>query len=477
MSLILDKRDRKHCFVMLILDALKVSPQGDIMNRNQSDARTGNILVVDDTPENLRLLSTMLTEHGYKVRKVINGKLALDAAQVNPPDLILLDIMMPQINGYEVCKNLKACEQTAEIPVIFLSALNDAIDKVKAFNVGGADYISKPFQIEEVVARVENQLLIRRLQKQQQEQNIKLQQEITDRQQAQVALQTLNQELETRVQARTVELTQANKQLLRLEAELRQALVQEQELNEFKSRIITTISHEYRTPLTTINSSAELLELYRHKWPQEKQLNHLKRIQIKVKHLTSLVNDVLFVDKFEGEKNKLNLVSLNLIKFCEKLVEELKITTTKSQTIEFSCQGDCYQGVWDEKVLHKILSNLLSNAIKYSPEVSVIKFKISCQNGKVVWQIEDQGIGIPTEDLARLFESFHRANNVGNIPGIGLGLSITKKCVDLYNGQITCESEVGVGTIFTVTLPSDQSKLSDEDTTKSEQSKLMMLKN
>ncbi|NET06623.1 MAG: hybrid sensor histidine kinase/response regulator [Symploca sp. SIO2B6] len=439
------------------------------MNRNQADTSTGNILVVDDTPENLRLLSTMLTEHGYKVRKVISGKLALDAAQVNPPDLILLDIMMPQINGYEVCKQLKASEQTAKIPVIFLSALNEAIDKVKAFNVGGADYITKPFQIEEVVARVENQLLIRRLQKQQQEHNIKLQQEISDRQQAQVALQTLNQELEIRVQARTAQLTQANQQLLKLENQLRQALVQEQELNEFKSRIITTISHEYRTPLTTINSSAELLELYRHKWPQEKQLNHLQRIQRKVKHLTSLVNDVLFLDKFEYEKIQLNLAPLDLIKFSEELVEELKMTTAKGQIIEFSYQGDCFQGAWDEKILRQILSNLLSNAIKYSPEVSVIKFQISGQDGKVVWQIKDQGIGIPPEDQLRVFESFHRANNVGNIPGIGLGLSITKKCVDLYNGQITCESEVGVGTIFTVTIPAEQSKLNTEDEPKSKQ--------
>ncbi|NEP01038.1 MAG: hybrid sensor histidine kinase/response regulator [Symploca sp. SIO2E9] len=439
------------------------------MNRNQSDANTGNILVVDDTPENLRLLSTMLTDHGYKVRKVINGKLALDAAQVNPPDLILLDIMMPQLNGYEVCKKLKACEQTAQVPVIFLSALNDAIDKVKAFDVGGADYITKPFQIEEVVARVENQLLIRRLQKQQQEQNIKLQQEISVRQQAQVALQTLNQELETRVQARTVELTQANKQLLKLEAELRQALVQQQELNEFKSRIITTISHEYRTPLTTINSSAELLELYGHKWPQEKQLNHLQRIQRKVKHLTSLVNDVLFLDKFECENIKLNLVPLDLLKFGEELVEDLKMTALKGQTIEFRAQGDCLQGTWDEKILRQILSNLLSNAIKYSPEVGVIKLQISSQDGKMVWKIEDQGIGIPTEDQARLFESFHRASNVSNIPGIGLGLSITKKCVDLYNGQITCESKVGIGTTFTVTIPLSQSKLNFEDTPKSEQ--------
>ncbi|MGK7872695.1 MAG: adenylate/guanylate cyclase domain-containing protein [Xenococcaceae cyanobacterium] len=137
----------------------------------------GNILVVDDTPDNLRLLSVMLTEQGYKVRKALNGQTALKTVRIVPPDLILLDINMPGMNGYEVCQALKADEQTKEIPVIFISALDDVLDKVKAFKVGGVDYITKPFQGEEVLARIENQLTIRQLQKQLQEQNTLLRQE------------------------------------------------------------------------------------------------------------------------------------------------------------------------------------------------------------------------------------------------------------------------------------------------------------
>ena len=136
-----------------------------------------NILVVDDTPDNLRLLSAMLTEQKYKVRKALNGQTALTTVRTVPPDLILLDINMPGMNGYEVCSSLKADECTKEIPVIFISALDDVLDKVKAFNVGGVDYITKPFQGEEVLARVENQLTIRRLQKQLQKQNALLRQE------------------------------------------------------------------------------------------------------------------------------------------------------------------------------------------------------------------------------------------------------------------------------------------------------------
>jgi signal transduction histidine kinase len=136
----------------------------------------GNILIVDDTPDNLRLLSSTLSDRGYKVRSVINGAMALMGAQAAPPDLIMLDIKMPDMDGYEVCQRLKDNEHTREIPVIFISALDEVLDKVKAFTSGGVDYIQKPFQVEEVLARIENQLTIRRLQTQLQTQNHQLQQ-------------------------------------------------------------------------------------------------------------------------------------------------------------------------------------------------------------------------------------------------------------------------------------------------------------
>jgi PAS domain S-box-containing protein len=158
------------------------------MNYRPEQPPKANILVVDDTPDNLRLLSAMLTQLGYEVRRVINGQTALKTAQAAPPDLILLDIMMPDMNGYEVCQRLKASPVTREIPVIFISALDEVLDKVKAFAVGGVDYITKPFSEEEVFARVENSLTIRRLQKQLTEQNMRLQQEICDRKKAESAL-------------------------------------------------------------------------------------------------------------------------------------------------------------------------------------------------------------------------------------------------------------------------------------------------
>jgi diguanylate cyclase (GGDEF)-like protein len=157
--------------------------------------KTEDILIVDDTPDNLHLLSRMLTRQGYNVRKALNGSMALTAAQTVAPDLILLDIMMPEMDGYEVCQHLKANATTAEIPVIFLSALDDVLDKVKGFQVGGVDYITKPFQFEEVLARVQNQLALRA---------------------AELEVRILNAELEARVKERTQQLEEANAKLLQM---------------------------------------------------------------------------------------------------------------------------------------------------------------------------------------------------------------------------------------------------------------------
>ncbi len=166
------------------------------MNNQENDFPKADILLVDDKPENLRLLSALLEEQGYEVREAINGSIALKAAQAAPPDLILLDINMPGMSGYEVCQKLKTSESTREIPVIFISALNEAWDKVKSFSVGGADYITKPFKVIEVLARVKNHLMIRQLQKRLQEQNAQLRDEIEERKRAETALKRANQELQ-----------------------------------------------------------------------------------------------------------------------------------------------------------------------------------------------------------------------------------------------------------------------------------------
>ncbi|HEY9653465.1 MAG TPA: hybrid sensor histidine kinase/response regulator [Coleofasciculaceae cyanobacterium] len=372
-----------------------------------------SILIVDDTPENLRFLSTTLTEQGYEVLTAINGSLALMGAKTARPDLILLDIKMPGIDGYEVCRQLKIDEQTREIPVIFLSFLDEPWDKVTAFAVGGVDYVTKPFQTQEVLARVENHLTLRALQKQ---------------------------------------LTEKNLQLCRLESELRLALENEKELNKLRSDFMALISHEFRTPLTTISSSNQMLRRYSEKLSAEKKQVHHDRIESAVEQMTQLLEEVLLIGRAEAGMLKLELTHIDVVGVCHQIVETLQFSTTQHQLI-FSTTSQEFYAELDPKILGHILTNLLSNAIKYSPDGGTIQFDLITTGKSVVLRVQDRGIGIPAKDLPQLFESFARASNVGSIQGTGLGLTMVKKSVDLQGGKITVESKEGVGTTFTVMLP------------------------
>ncbi len=240
------------------------------------------------------------------------------------------------------------------------------------------------------------------------------------------------------------------------EEEICKALEKEKELNELKSRFISMTSHEFRTPLTTILGSAELLEHYSHKWTEEKKYNHLQRIQNAVQHMTELLNDVLLIGKAEAGKLEFNPSHLDLAKFCFNLVEELQLSASSQHTFTFVNPSQDLHASMDKKLLRHILSNLLSNAVKYSPAGGTVRFELTSTNTEVIFKIQDQGIGISKEDQQRLFESFHRATNVGEIPGTGLGLAIVKHSVDLHGGKIEVDSEVGAGTTFTVTLPLNQ---------------------
>lgn len=241
--------------------------------------------------------------------------------------------------------------------------------------------------------------------------------------------------------------------LQKLNTETCEALLREQELNNLKSRIITVVSHEYRTPLTTILSSAEILDHYGHKLSEEKKVNHLQRIQSAAHHLTNLVTDVLDISQAETGSVEFKPSPMDLELFCRQLVKEIQKSTGQEHPITFVALGNSSACLADEKLLRQILINLLSNAIKYSPCNSTVHFFLQCQENAAVFRIRDRGIGIPTEDRPQLFKPFARGSNVGTTSGTGLGLAITKTLVELHGGQIAVESEVGVGTILTVTLP------------------------
>ncbi|WP_052672204.1 PAS domain S-box protein [Aliterella atlantica] len=237
------------------------------------------------------------------------------------------------------------------------------------------------------------------------------------------------------------------------EAEIRNALATEKHLGELKSRFITMASHEFRTPLTTILSSAELLEDFGESWSQQKQHQHLHRIQTNVKHMTELLEDVMLIGKAEMGKLNCHPLLMDVVQFCRDLVNEMLVSCGYSHDVVFTSPANSLDAYLDDKLLRPILSNLLANAIKYSPAGSSIHFELNCQEKAINFQIQDRGIGIPASEQAHLFDSFYRASNVGNISGTGLGLAIVKKAVDLHQGTITVKSEVGVGTTFLISIP------------------------
>ncbi|HAZ45414.1 MAG TPA: hypothetical protein DDW76_35120 [Cyanobacteria bacterium UBA11369] len=236
------------------------------------------------------------------------------------------------------------------------------------------------------------------------------------------------------------------------ENEINKALEKQTEINELKTRFISIISHEFRNPLNKIFLSADLLKNYNDRWTQEQKKQQLNYILSAAKQTKRALDDLLLVNQAETGKLKFQPGLLDLEKFCRQIVEEMQATADKEQTITFTAQGHT-SACLDEKLLRPVLTNLLSNAMKYSPSGSNIEFDLICENGEAILQIKDSGIGISPADRAKLFSSFYRGSNVGKIEGIGLGLSIVKQCVELHGGNIAIESEVGVGTKVTVTLP------------------------
>ncbi|HTQ75615.1 MAG TPA: ATP-binding protein [Burkholderiales bacterium] len=239
----------------------------------------------------------------------------------------------------------------------------------------------------------------------------------------------------------------------RAEAELLAAVQREKELSEMKSKFVSTASHEFRTPLATMLSSAELLEHYSNSLGQDEKRNLLQTIQASAKRMSEMIDDVLTLGRAESGVLKLNVGPTNLRELCNRVVSEFRIAQGRHHVITLDDRFDRLEALMDERLLRHILNNLLSNAVKYSPPGSEVTFSLERREEKAAIEIQDRGIGIPPEDQPRMFESFHRASNVENRPGTGLGLAIVKKAVELHGGEISLKSAVGAGTRFTVVLP------------------------
>jgi PAS domain S-box-containing protein len=274
--------------------------------------------------------------------------------------------------------------------------------------------------------------------------------DITERKRQEDEIKALNAELEHRVAERTEELAQAIKKLAESKQEVIRALETEKELNELKSRFITTASHEFRTPLTTILSSVALIDEYTKAEDHEKRVKNTKRIRSAVNNLTQILNDFLSLSKLEEGVVRNQPEVLNLKEMMSERMEEMKAVLKKNQQFTYRHDGNSEQVKLDPQLLKNVLLNLLSNAIKYSPEGSTIYLLTSCTPEKTTISIADEGIGIPEADQPLLFERFFRAQNAGAVQGTGLGLNIVKKYIELMGGSIAFKSLLNKGTTFTI---------------------------
>ena len=429
------------------------------MNNHQSGMPLGNILVVDDTAENLRLLCTMLTQSGYTPRCVINGKMALRACNSNPPDLILLDIMMPEMNGYEVCQHLKLEAKTREIPVIFISAKDEVFDKVNAFAVGGVDYISKPFQFEEVLARIESHLSLRNLQKQLKEQNVLLQEEITSRLAVEKTLQEKNlilqQEISTRravekaLQEQNLVLQQEISNRQRAESALLKSNQELARSNAELEQFAYVASHDLQAPLATIASYAQLLEKRYKDQLDSKASKFIGNIVQGCTRMQTLIDDLLEYSRVGRSRKPFQLTDCNHA--VQQALANLQGAIRETQAVVTYSELPAVMG--DISQLVQLFQNLVGNSIKYRHDAPPVVHITACKQEKDwLFSVSDNGIGIATQHQARIFQIFQRLHTQKEYSGTGIGLAICQKIVERHGGYIWVESKPGQGSTFYFTL-------------------------
>ncbi len=358
----------------------------------------GTILLVDDTPENLGVLSDMLETAGYTVQRADSGQAALESIHKKPPDLILLDIMMPGMTGFEVCEKLKADETTEAIPVIFISALNDIRDRINAFNVGGVDYIAKPFFVQEVLARVRTHLALR--------------------------------------SARRA-----------LEEKLSEVQIQNEELDAFAH----TVAHDLKNPITILSGYLEFLRLDMETIATDEQVEFLAAIDRSVNKMRNIVEELLLLAGIRKQDIIVTNFAMDDVTR-DALTRVSNLIKQKDAIIHQPESWPEVQGhpAWIEEVW----VNYLSNAIKYGGQPPHLWLGwAALDDGRIHFWVRDNGKGISADKLDGLFTPFERLDQA-KTEGYGLGLSIVLRIIEKLNGEVTISSEIGVGSTFGFILPS-----------------------
>jgi len=362
-----------------------------------------SILIVDDNVDNISLLRNFFKNANLEILVAIDGESAIEAAKKGLPDAILLDIMMPGLDGYEVCEKLKDIETTKNIPIIFLTAKVAIEDLVKGFLVGGADYIKKPIRKEEVLIRVRTQLLLQKYSK-----------------------------------------------------EKDALILKSVESNRTKSEFMARMSHELRTPMNAILGFSQLLMVDAQNEKAITRENDVGRIIKAGKHLLDLINEVLDLSQIETGDLKVRLESINIFTLKNEVID-LATSLAKEngvQIIDANKEGEALYVVADRTRLKQVLINLTTNAIKYNRVDGSVTLKYSVIGDRLKFEVTDTGMGISEELQKNLFTPFERLGaELTEVQGTGIGLSISKKLMELMGGDINFVSTVGEGSSFSIDVP------------------------
>lgn len=361
------------------------------------DAGTPIVLVVDDTPANLGLVVECLEGNNLRAAVARDGAEALRRAELVLPDLILLDVMMPGLDGFETCRKLKAMEKTRDIPVIFMTSLTRTEDKITGFRAGAVDYVTKPLQMEEVAARVNTHLKLRALKKLQEEQNIQLQKEVKTRKQAEEAL---------------IEV-----------------------INGVRN-VSNAIAHDLRTPLTELRSRLEVLTLTLRRQGNDSCLPELEVALTDVDRVISIFNALLRLAEIDAGVRRSGFMPSDLEPVVSDAVEFYQpVAELRRVTLSLRVSGDL-MAVSDPLLLAQAIGNLIDNALKFARDGGEISVVATRRDEMIAISIADDGPGIPDEEKSKVTERFYRGDASRGTPGVGLGLALVKAVATLHRGSL-----------------------------------------
>lgn len=391
-----------------------------------------SIYVAEDDPLSGKMMNITVKRIGFEfVGLGTDTDTSIREIGEKRPDMVLMDIDMPgSVDGIGAAEIIT---KKYNIPVIFVTANSEDSVFERALKTAPYGYVLKPITRDTLRTVVHmgysRHLLSLEIQKKQNE------------------LSELNNALEEKVKERTKEIEAKNIQL-------EKSLLKEKEMNEFQSRVVTTISHEFRTPMTTIMSSADIMEMLINKdKPKEKIFRHTNLIKTSVSELIVLLNDVLLTEKFDSGKYEVEKENIDLDDFFEQLLFKTEIGIGKNHKIDANITAKLGNIYTDKKLFTQITNNILSNAFKYSEKESAVQINANIKDHQFFFSVKDEGIGMDENTLSMIFESFYRARNVTNIEGTGMGLSILKNSTELLEGKIEVKSKKGEGSCFEVVLP------------------------